>query len=128
MTFSSFFPSFFFFSFFFYFSAYRVFWMNLLQITDRSSHRSCYIKKGALKNFANFKGKLLCQSLFLIKATRLWYRKFPVKFSKFLRTPFFTLHIPTTASALTMVLLLNKEAAKFCTKATIIVSKLYQKT
>ena len=32
----------------------------------RSSHR-CSLKKGILKDFANFKGKHLCWSLFLIK-------------------------------------------------------------
>ena len=33
----------------------------------RSSHRRYSVKKGVLKNFANFKGKHLCWSLFLIK-------------------------------------------------------------
>ena len=50
----------------------------------RSSHRSCSVKKGVLRNFAKFTGKHLCQSLFLIKlglrpATllkkRLWHRE-----------------------------------------------------
>ena len=36
----------------------------------RSSHRKCSIKKAALKDFAIFKGKHLCWSLFLIKAFR----------------------------------------------------------
>ena len=35
-----------------------------------SSHRRCSVKKGVLKNFANFKGKHLCWSLFLIKLKR----------------------------------------------------------
>ena len=67
--------------------------------TNRSSHQRCSIKKGALKNFAKFKGKHLCQSLFLSEplsglrlATLLkkssWYRSFPVNFAKFSRTPF----------------------------------------
>ena len=30
----------------------------------RSSHRRCSIKKGALKSFAKYTGKHLCQSLF----------------------------------------------------------------
>ena len=33
----------------------------------RSTHQRCSVKKGNLKNFANFKGKHLCWSLFLIK-------------------------------------------------------------
>ena len=33
----------------------------------RSSHRRCFVKKGVLKNLANFTGKYLCWSLFLIK-------------------------------------------------------------
>ena len=33
----------------------------------RSSHRSCSVKKGVLKNSANFTGKHLCWSLFLLK-------------------------------------------------------------
>ena len=32
----------------------------------RSSHRSCSVEKCVLKNFANFPGKQLCWSLFLI--------------------------------------------------------------
>ena len=46
----------------------------------RSSHRRCSVIKGALRNFAKFTGKHLCQ--------RLWHRCFPVNFAKFLRTPF----------------------------------------
>ena len=34
---------------------------------SRSSHRRCSAKKGVLKNDANFTGKHLCWSLFLIK-------------------------------------------------------------
>ena len=50
-------------------------------------------RKGALKNFAKFTGKYLCQSLFLIKLlawglARLWHKCFPVNFTKFLRTSF----------------------------------------
>ena len=56
------------------------------------------MKKGDLRNFAKFTGKLLCQSLFINKVVglkpatllkkRLWHRCFPVNFAKFLRTPF----------------------------------------
>ena len=34
---------------------------------NRSSHRMCHVKKGVLKSFANFIGKHLRWSLFLIK-------------------------------------------------------------
>ena len=64
----------------------------------RSSHQRCSIKKGVLRNFTNFTGKHLCQSLFFNKVAglrpatllkkRLWHRCFPVNFVKFLRTPF----------------------------------------
>ena len=33
----------------------------------RSNHRRCYVRKGALRNFAKFTGKHLCQSLFFNK-------------------------------------------------------------
>ena len=61
-------------------------------------------KKGVLKNFANFTGKHLCQSLFFNKVRPgtllkrgLWHRCFPVNFAKFLRTPFFIEHLLETA-------------------------------
>ena len=59
-----------------------------------------FCKKGVLRNFTNFTGKSLCQSLLFNKVTglnpatvlkkRLWHGCFPVNFAKFLRTPFFT--------------------------------------
>ena len=52
------------------------------------------------KNFANFTGKHLCWSLFLIKMKACNYikmrdqnRYFPVKFTKLLKLPFFTEHL-----------------------------------
>ena len=62
----------------------------------RSSHRGFSAKKGVLKSFANFTRKHLCWSLFSkvagLKACefikrRLQHRCFPMKFTKFLRTP-----------------------------------------
>ena len=61
-------------------------------------HWRCYIKKTVLKNLEYFTGKRLCWSLFLKKLQtfskacniikkRLQNRCFPVKFTKFLRTP-----------------------------------------
>ena len=57
-----------------------------------------FYKKGVLRNFTNFTGKHRCQSLFFNKVAglrpatlskkRFWHRCFPVKFAKFLRTPF----------------------------------------
>ena len=62
-----------------------------------------YFRIGVLKNFAMFTGKHLCWSLFFNKYAglkacnfikkRLQHRFFPVKFPKFLRTPFFTEHV-----------------------------------
>ena len=57
-----------------------------------------FCKKFVFINFAKFTGKHLCQGLFFNKAPdlrpivllkkRLWHRRFPVNFTKFLRTPF----------------------------------------
>ena len=65
----------------------------------RSSHRSCSVRKGILRNFAKFAGKHLCLSLFFnevgglchadfILKKRLWHNGFPVNFAKFPRTYF----------------------------------------
>ena len=66
--------------------------------STRSNHQRCSIQIGVLRNFTKFTGKHLCQSLFFNKVTgprpatllkkRLWHKCFPVKFTKFLRTPF----------------------------------------
>ena len=37
----------------------------------RSNHQRCSMKKGALRNFTNFTGKHLCQSLFFHKVANL---------------------------------------------------------
>ena len=54
-----------------------------------------FFKTGALKKFTNFTGKHPRWSLFLINIIekRLKHRCFPVKFAKYLRTPFFTEHL-----------------------------------
>ena len=64
----------------------------------RSNHQRCFIQKVVFEKFAIFTGKQLWWSLFLKKNADLWVcnfiknrlkRKcFPVKFAKFLRTPF----------------------------------------
>ena len=54
-----------------------------------------FYKKGVLKNFAKFTGKLrpeLLRPATLLKK-RLWHRCFPENFSKFLRTAFLTEHL-----------------------------------
>ena len=59
--------------------------------TNRSSPSQVFFKINVLKNFANFTGKHYCWSLFFIKLQawrRLQHRCFPVKFTKYLRTPF----------------------------------------
>ena len=65
---------------------------------NRSSHRRCSVREGVLRTFAKCTGKHLYQSLFSNKVAglrlatllkkRLWYRCFPVHFTKFLRTSF----------------------------------------
>ena len=65
--------------------------------TVRSNHQRCPVRKGVRRNFANFTGKHLCQSLSSNKVPALraatlfekrdWYWCFLVSFPKFL-TPF----------------------------------------
>ena len=59
------------------------------QYNDGYMYRSVlpevFCNKGALRNFAKFTGKHLCQSL--------WRRCFLVNFAKFLRTPFIVEHL-----------------------------------
>ena len=79
-------------------------WIKII----RSSRQEVFYKKDVLKNFAKFREKHLCQSLFFNKVARLrsatllkkrlWHRCFPVKFAKFLRTPFLTENLLATAS------------------------------
>ena len=76
---------------------------SLLQMKlFKSSQQRCSVKKGFLRNFAEFTGKHLCQSLFFTQVAaqpatllkkRLWHRCFPENFAKFLRTPFFKEHL-----------------------------------
>ena len=66
--------------------------------TEQKQPPEVFCNKGALRNFAKFTGKHLCQSLFSNKVTclrsatllknRLWHRCILVNFAKFLRTPF----------------------------------------
>ena len=63
----------------------------------RSSHRRSSVKKVALRNFAKFTGKDLCQMLFLNKVAGLRY--LPVNFVKLLRTPF----LRNTSGRLTLI-------------------------
>ena len=73
-----------------------------LQNTSGSSRLRKIFKIGVLRSFANFTGKHLCWSLFLknlqaeglqLHKIRLQHKCFPVKFAKFLRTPFLTEHL-----------------------------------
>ena len=80
----------------------KVFKNGLFFKFSRSSCLQIFLKIGILKSFANFTGKHLCWSLFLknlqaeglqFHKKRLQRRYFPVKFAKFLRTPFLTEHL-----------------------------------
>ena len=64
--------------------------VSILITVMRSSHQTCSVTKGVLRNFAKFTGKHLCQVSFLRK--RSWHRCFPVNFTKFLRTLFYRTH------------------------------------
>ena len=66
----------------------------IFNLTNRSIHRRCSVKKGVLNNFANFTGKHICRSHFLLRLQaedfynkkRLQHWCFPVKCVKFIRT------------------------------------------
>ena len=69
-----------------------------MNLSYRSNHQRCSLKKVFLKNFRKFSGKHLCWSLFFNKVSRLrpatllkkrlQQRCFPVNFVKFLRIRF----------------------------------------
>ena len=78
---------------------WQIFWnflINNLFIVKQPSIGSA--RKGVLRNFAQFTGRHLCQSLIfnrvaglrsaILLKKKLWHKCFPVKFAKFLRTPF----------------------------------------
>ena len=54
-------------------------WWNVEAGNLRSSHLRCSVKKRVLRNFARPA---------ILSKKSLWYKRFPVKFAKFLRTPF----------------------------------------
>ena len=56
--------------------------------TNRSSLSQMLFKISVLKNFANFIGKHQCLKACNVITKILQHRCFPVKFAKFLRTPF----------------------------------------
>ena len=68
---------------------------------NRSSCYQMFFKVDVLKIFGTFTRKYLCWSLFLIKLQawrtiikkKLQHRCFPVKFAKFIKTPFLTEHL-----------------------------------
>ena len=70
----------------------------IYKINEQKQPPEVFYKKGVLRNFTNFIGKHLRQSLFFNKVAglspatllkkSLWHRCFPVNFEKFLRTPF----------------------------------------
>ena len=59
----------------------------------RRSHQRCSMKKGALKNFAKFLGKHLCQGLFFNKVAGL-----SCEFCEISKNTFSTEHLWTTPS------------------------------
>ena len=65
-----------------------------IRLKPQKQQLELFCKKGVLRNFANFTGKHLCWSFFLIELQevcsfiklRLRQRRFPEEFTKFLRT------------------------------------------
>ena len=70
-------------------------WNNtheMIGAQNRSNRLEVLCRKGALRGFAKFTGKHLCQSFSFNKVTGNFIKCFPVNFAKFLRTHFFTEH------------------------------------
>ena len=73
----------------------KIFFPELIQRRSRSKHRTCYVKKGVLKNVGNFRGKhewleslfkkITCLQTSNFIKKRLQHRCFSVKFAEFLR-------------------------------------------
>ena len=93
---------------------YKEWWDDLNLATTESKFQKqpleVFYKKVVFENFAKFTGKHLCRRLFFNKTAglrpttllkkRLRHKCFPVNFAKCLRTPFFTEHLPATASGI----------------------------
>ena len=70
--------------------------------SNRSSHWRCFVRKGALRNFAKFTRKHLCQRLFFNKVTGLTLQLFLKRNSsercKIYKNTYFTEHLSATSS------------------------------
>ena len=82
-------------------------WWKLILHENRSSHQTCSIKKGVLRNFAKFTGKHLRQSLFFNKITGLSLQLYlkeslaqvlSCEFCQIFKGTFFIVHLWETAS------------------------------
>ena len=70
---------------------------QVLQQTSEAAVQKCFVKQVFLEISQNSQENTCARVSFLIKFStlfkkRLWHRCFPVKFAKFLRTPFFIEH------------------------------------
>ena len=68
------------------------------EITYKSRHQRCSVRKGVPRNFAKFTEKHLCQSLFFNKVAGL--RHFRGEFCEISKNTFFTEHLWMTASGI----------------------------
>ena len=75
-----------------------------INVTFRSSHQRCSIKKGVMRNYKIFTGKRLYQNLFLNKVFKNFIKKetlvqvFSCGFCEISHNTFLTEHLRTTAS------------------------------
>ena len=81
------------------------FWyfLNLFRyVSVRSNHRRWSVKKSVLRNFAKFRGKLMCQSLFSnnVACLETLAQVFFCDFCEISKNTSFTEHLPTTAIVL----------------------------
>ena len=95
----------------------------------RSSRPEVFCKKGVLKDYAKFKGKHLCQSLFLNKFASLrpatllkketLAQVFSCEFCEISRNTFYTEHLWTTASAYVCTVPINRNWDEVTPKITL---------
>ena len=95
---------------------------ELVKMSCKRSRSEVFCKKGVLRDFTKFTGKHLCQSLFFGKVAGLRHRCFTVNFVKFLKTPFYIVHLCRLLHVLGNLCLINHLSASHSVKSVRILS------
>ena len=90
---------------------------ELVKMSCKRSRSEVFCKKGVLRDFTKFTGKHLCQSLFFGKVAGLRHRCFTVNFVKFLKTPFYIVHLCRLLHVLGNLCLINHLSASHSVKS-----------